>query len=237
MAAAAAQEVVDASDLVFLTVPDSAIGSVAGSLTWGEGQFVAHCSGALGLDVLERAAGTVPGGFHPLQTFPSRTPESERFEGVFVGVEGAEELGDLLAEIAEALGARPIRLEGVDRALYHAAAVVASNHVVALAAAAGRMWELAGLAPGTSREALAPLMNAATANIANMELPDALTGPVARGDVATVERHLDAIAAEPELAALYRLLSRELLRLPLQLPEEARAALTALLDGAARGSG
>lgn len=88
------------------------------------------------------------------------------------------------------LGAQPFRLEGVDRTLFHAAAVLVSNQVVALASAAGRLWTLAGLPDHLGREALSPLLLAAAANVARLELGNALTGPLAEGDVATVEAHL-----------------------------------------------
>lgn len=220
-------------DVAFLAVPDGAIRQVAEGLSWRQGQVVVHCSGAFGPGELAAAsaAGAVAACFHPLQTFPSRTPEPARFAGIFCGVEGAEPAGSWLEELARDLGARPFRLDGVDRAVYHAAAVVASNHVIALASAATRLWALAGLAAEPGREALAPILVAAANNAARMDLAAALTGPVARGDVATVARHLEALEREPELRELYRLLSNELLRLPLDHDEATAARLRELLAG------
>lgn len=204
-------------DLVFLTVPDIAIAPASRSIPWERRHLVVHCSGALGLDALAAvtAAGGIPGCLHPLQSFPSRSPEPERFRGIFCGVEGVDPLGALLERMVTVLGAQPFRLEGVDRTLYHAAAVFVGNHVVALASAAGRLWTLAGLPDHLGREALSPLLLAAAANVARLELGDALTGPLARGDVATIEAHLRALVADPALSELYRALSAELLRLPL----------------------
>lgn len=204
-------------DLVFLSVPDAAIGPVCRSIAWTPRHLVAHCSGTASLDALAAVAavGGVAGCLHPLQSFPSRSPEAQRFRGIFCGVEGAEPLGALLEHIAADLGARPFRLEGADRTLYHAAAVFASNYVVALASAAGRLWTLAGLPEHLGREALSPLLVAAAANAARLDLSDALTGPLARGDVSTIEAHLQALSPDPALSNLYRALSAELLRLPL----------------------
>lgn len=225
-------------DLVFLTVPDAAIAPTCRSIAWEPRHRVVHCSGALGLDALVgvAAAGGIPGCLHPLQSFPSRLPEPERLRGIFCGVEGADPLGSLLEQMVAGFGAQPFRLEGVDRTLYHAAAVFVSNHVVALASAAGRLWTLAGLPDRLGRQALSPLLLAASANVAALELRDALTGPVARGDAGTVEAHLRALTADPALRELYRALSAELLRLPLSHEPGAASRLQGLLEDA-DGSG
>ncbi|MGE3074947.1 MAG: Rossmann-like and DUF2520 domain-containing protein [Dehalococcoidia bacterium] len=210
-------EVAERADVVFLTVPDSRIADVCAAIPWATGHIAVHCSGALELDVLATASvrGAATGCLHPLQTFPSRTPEPERFNGVYCGIEGPEPAGSLLSRIASDLGALTFRLDGVDRAKYHAAAVMASNLVVALASAAGRLWTQAGLDPTAGRPALAPLTLAAAQNVSVMELARALTGPVARGDLTTIERHLTALEADASLSDIYRVLSRELLGLPL----------------------
>lgn len=233
---------VERSTLVFLTVPDPAIAGLVDTVHWHAGQGVVHCSGAFGLDVLRgvEVGGAHAGCLHPLQTFPAATPGTaltmracaDLFEGVVCGVEGATPIGDLLVAVADDLGARIVRLEGVDRALYHAAAVLVSNDVIALMAAASRAWERAGLDVAAAQTALAPLLLAAASNAAHLPLAGALTGPIARGDASTVERHLRGLDDDPGLSALYRALGRELLRLDLGLSPESRAALEALLhDG------
>lgn len=203
-----------AADIVFLTVPDGAIAGEARRLRWRAGQAVVHCSGALGLEALAavRDAGGLAGCLHPLQTFPSREPAPERLAGAWCGVEGDGSLEETLRGMVTAMDARPFSLAGVDRATYHAAAVFASNFVVALMAAAGRAWEAAGLPGELAREALAPLLLASASNAAALPSLAALSGPVARGDAGTVAGHLAALEAEPELRALYVELTRELLR-------------------------
>lgn len=222
---------VERCDLVFLTVPDAAITRTTGDLPWHEGQAVVHCSGALGLDALGAAAirGAVTGCLHPLQTFPAGGSPSQApalFRGIVCGVESSDAaLGARLEAITASLGARPIRLEGVDRSLYHAAAVLVSNDVVALAAAATRIWTQAGLPGDAAREAFAPLLLAAAGNVGRLPLVAALTGPVARGDVTTVEGHLRALEVEPDLREIYRRLALELLRLDLDQPPSVTADL------------
>lgn len=227
---AAPVEVVESCDVVFLTVPDTQIATLAETLPWKRGQFVVHCSGAIGLGALASASarGAITGCLHPLQSFPSRAPEPERFRGIHCGIEAPEPLGAYLETLATDLGARSFPLQGVDRRLYHAAAVFMSNHVIALAAAATQLWELAGLTDN-AREALAPLLLSASANVSRLPLRDALTGPVARGDVPTVEGHLKALEAAPELRELYRRLSAELLTLDLGHSEEIARELAKLL--------
>lgn len=232
--AASPGEVVSTCDLVFLTVPDAQIADLAATLPWRPGQAVVHCSGALGMDALAAATtrGAITGCLHPLQTFPSRSPEPSRFRGIFCGIETTgTPLGGYLEGLVRAVGATPFRLEGVDRRRYHAAAVFMSNHVVALGSAATRLWTLAGLPGDAGREALAPLLLSAANNVANLPLRDALTGPVARGDITTVEGHLAALTDAPDLRELYRALSLELLHLPLPHDAATTAALHRLLDG------
>ena len=231
MAASSGSEVAAACDIVFLAVPDGAIEHVCSAIDWEPRHHVLHCSGALGLGVLAPVtkAGATAGCLHPLQTFPSRVPQPERFAGVYCGVEGAASLAFDVEQAAIALGVTPFRLEGIDRTAYHAAAVFMSNHVIALASAASRTWVAAGLPSEMARPALSPLLSAAAANVGSMELVDALTGPVARGDVATVEAHLRALSGEPDLLALYQLLSSELLLLPLHHDADIAAQLARLL--------
>jgi predicted short-subunit dehydrogenase-like oxidoreductase (DUF2520 family) len=230
--ALSSRQVTESCDLVFITVPDDQIASVAAELPWSTGRAAVHCSGALALDALApaSAAGAQAGCLHPLQSFSSRDGEPERFRGIVCGVEGAAPLGSTLERIAAGLGAGVVRLEGVDRARYHAAAVFASNYAVALMAAARRAWELAGLPPDEARPALAPLLLGAASNVSERELAEALTGPIARGDVATIERQLAALDQDRELLELYRRLGAELLRLDLRHPPDAAERLRALLS-------
>jgi predicted short-subunit dehydrogenase-like oxidoreductase (DUF2520 family) len=225
---------------VFVTVPDDVLAAVVRNARVEPGQALVHCSGALGLDALDPVAarGGLRGCLHPLQAFPERFAP-ERLQGVSCGVEGDGKLAAQLTRMVRALAARPFSLRGVDRARYHAAAVFASNYVVALHAAAEQVWSLAGLPHSAARRALQPLSAGAVAALHALPLERALTGPIARGDVHTVARHVHALGARPELRALYMQLAAQLLDRPLGLPRARVAALRSALqpNGRKRGRG
>jgi len=218
------------ADVLFLTVQDSLLAQVAASIPWHAQHTAVHCSGAVSLDVLAPAAaeGASVGCLHPLQSFPSRTPDPARFQEITCGIDGDDRAVAFLTGVARRIGAHTVPLTGVDRALYHSAAVFASNDVVALMSFAARAWVLAGLPAEQARTALAPLLTGAANNIRDAELPKALTGPVARGDVATVERHLAALAADSQLLDIYRRLGAELLGVAAIADPSARERLTKL---------
>ncbi|HEY3410943.1 MAG TPA: DUF2520 domain-containing protein [Propionicimonas sp.] len=174
--------------VVLLCVPDREIRSAAAALA--PGPIVGHCSGVTTLEPL----GSHPGfSLHPLLTVPAVGAAS------FVGVACAVS-GDPVAEnLAHRLGMRPIVIADDDRAAYHAAASMASNFLVVLEDAAERVGRTAGL----TREDLLPLVRAAVDNWARLG-PDALTGPVIRGDEATLALHRAALLARaPDLLTLY----------------------------------
>jgi predicted short-subunit dehydrogenase-like oxidoreductase (DUF2520 family) len=226
-----AQELVASCRLIFLALPDGALAAFAEAQPWRAEQAVVHTSGALGLDALAaaRTRGALVGCLHPLQAFPAGPPAPERLRGATCGIEGPPPLAALLRALVVELGARPLALDGVRRAPYHAAAVFASNYAIALLEAASEAWRAAGLPEAAAREALSALLAGAVENARALPLARALSGPVARGDADTVARHLDALAPTPELASLYRALGARLLRLDLPLEPAARARLAALL--------
>jgi predicted short-subunit dehydrogenase-like oxidoreductase (DUF2520 family) len=201
------QAVVDASDTVFLAVPDDAIETVCRSGHWRREQIVLHCSGAHSLDLLASAAdaGALVGSMHPLQTFAGQPDDAERIAGSVIGIEADGPLRGRLAALAERLRARPIFLTAESKVLYHASAVMISNYTVALAALAAELWESFGTPRDDALQALLPLLEGAVANLGTLGLPDALTGPIARGDSATVSAHLTALVhIRPGLLPLYR---------------------------------
>jgi predicted short-subunit dehydrogenase-like oxidoreductase (DUF2520 family) len=223
--------VAERADIVFVTVPDVELANVTEQLAIGAAQSVVHCSGALDATPLMAASarGAACGVFHPLQSFGPEAP-AERFTGIAVGVDADPPLSDQLCRLAERLGAAPFSLRGIDRARYHAAAVFTSNYVVALHAAAARIWQSAGLPAESARAALATLSRGTVENIAAHDLAQALTGPIARGDAATVSGHLAALQNDLRSLTLYRALAHELLALPLQIAPDLRAAVIRVLD-------
>jgi predicted short-subunit dehydrogenase-like oxidoreductase (DUF2520 family) len=185
----------EAAEVVLLCVPDSAISDVAGGLTPGHG-WIGHVSGATHLSAL--APHTRRFGLHPLQTF-TRSRGPEQLDGAFAAVSGeTPEALAIATELARTLGLEPFELADDRRALYHAGAAVASNYLVTLYRIASGLLAEAG-APSA---ALVPLMQRTIEN--GFEL----TGPIARGDWATVDAHLEAIrAARPEVERVYRTLA------------------------------
>lgn len=203
------QEVVEQADLVFLTVPDRAIAPVCASLDWRAGVSAIHCSGAHSLDVLEsaRAAGAAVGGCHPLQTLAGAPEDADRLAGSVFGIEADEPLWTTLVELVRRFDGRPVHLAAEDKALYHASAVLISNYTVTLAAVAAELWQMFAVPVerDAALQALMPLLRGAVENLVTQGLPHALTGPIARGDAATVARHLAALGeSQPEVQALYR---------------------------------
>jgi predicted short-subunit dehydrogenase-like oxidoreductase (DUF2520 family) len=185
---------------VFLTVPDAVVARFAGEVAAG-GDIPAsvafvHCSGALGLGALGRlAARHEVGSFHPLQSFPRPRPP-EAFRGSLVAVDAsAPPLRRRLERLARDLGAKPRGVEEADRVVYHAAAVFASNYLVALAAEAVELLGTIGWSESEAVVGLIPLMGGALDEVARRGPTAALTGPIRRGDVETVTRHLEALAA------------------------------------------
>jgi len=186
---------VSGASLVLLCVPDGQIAAAAAAIP--DAPLVGHCSGATTLEPLgDREAFSL----HPLMTVPAGSPPGV-FAGATAAVEGSSPRALAAAEaLAEHLGMRPMRVAPEDRAAYHAAASIASNFLVTLEAAAER---LAGTA-GVDRAALAPLVRAAVDTWVELGGERALTGPIVRGDEATVERQRAALLERtPELAPLF----------------------------------
>ena len=205
------QAVVDAADLVFVTTPDDAIGPTAGGLAWRAGQSVVHCSGAASTDALEPAvrAGARVGGFHPLQSFADFPQAMENLSGSVFAIEAEGELAETLREMAKSLGGKWIALEPADKPVYHAAAVFACNYLVAVVKLATDLLQATGIPRREALEALLPMVRGTVNNLADAGLPEALTGPVARGDAGTLRKHLLALAQRaPELLPAYRELGR-----------------------------
>ncbi|MBN1947277.1 MAG: DUF2520 domain-containing protein [Bradymonadales bacterium] len=195
-------------DLVLLTLADGAIRPVAGGLAphFRPHQVVLHTSGLLPASVLDGLG--IParlGSFHPLQTFADPRLAREQFAGCTIACEG--ELGAVQAaqELARHLEARVVTLPAGSKPAYHAAAVVASNYLVAITAIAARLLASAGIDPEQAIEMLGPLQRGTLDNLKTLGIPRALTGPVARGDFETVQSHLAAISRlAPELLPVYR---------------------------------
>ncbi len=179
-----------AADLVLLCVPDAAIGEVARAVP--PGPWIAHVSGATTLAALDPH--TRRFSVHPLQTLTTERG-AEQLDGAWGAVTGeTDEARETATWLAETLGLRPFLLADADRPLYHAAAVIAGNYLVTLYRTASVLFDRVGAPP----EALVPLMER------TIENGFALTGPIARGDRATIDAHVRALRERaPDVVPLY----------------------------------
>jgi len=203
--------------IVVLTVRDDAITPLATSLAQShaitENHVVLHLSGAQGQEALGPLVTTraALGSFHPLQTIvePALTPA--RLKGAWAAVEGMPRAVEAGEQIAKDLGMRPFRIATKSKPIYHAGAVFASNYLVVVEAVAQRLLRHAGLSDADAWAALRPLVEGTFENLSRLEPREALTGPVVRGDTATIVRHLQSLAVDD--AKLYRALGRAALEL------------------------
>ena len=197
------------ADVVIIATPDRAIESAALTVapSLEPGALVVHLAGSRGLDAFAPMQAKRPdvrvGALHPLQSFPTANLGLERLHGSWAAVAGDPQT----VELAELLGLRPFEIHDDERLLYHATAVVASNHLVALL---GQVERLAA-GCGVPFEAFAPLIQSSVLNAFGIGPALALTGPVERGDLATVEQHLATL--DPGERDTYRTLAREVARL------------------------
>jgi predicted short-subunit dehydrogenase-like oxidoreductase (DUF2520 family) len=204
------QRVVDASQIVFLTVPDDAIAQVAAGIRWREGVAAVHCSGAAELAVLRAARdqGAATGGFHPLQMFADPEVAAAGLARCAIAVEAEGRLQGTLLKIVESLGARPLRIPPGGRAAYHAAAHHAAAFLCGSLAEAIEIWGRIGIRSDEALAALLPLARGALDAMERSGPARAMAGSIARGDLATVARHLEALGSlAPEFRERYRFMA------------------------------
>lgn len=218
-------------EVILLAVRDGAVTTAALDLAGG-GQVTAahtvlHLSGMMDEWVLAplRPTGAALGCLHPLQaiTQPERAPD--RLRGALAALTGDARAVEIGAALARSMGMRAVALAGAAKPRYHAAAAIASNYLVVLAAVAERLMTEAGLPQAEARAGIAALMEGTVANV-RAEGPAALTGPIVRGDLETVRTHLAVLP--PDLQNTYRLLGHAALE-QAHLPEETARAMRSIL--------
>lgn len=203
------------TEAVILAVRDAAVPDVAQMLL-GTGlinkrHVLLHCAGAASArDLLGAVAGQVGGvgTLHPLSAIADGKLSMRALKGTVFGVEGDDAGRAMASKLVAAINGVVLPLDGTQMAAYHAAAALASNYVVALIDAAAAVLAAVGVAQDRAAQALVPLAEGALRNIAAHGTTGGLTGPVRRGDLTTVSRHLEAIRDRPELAEIYRVLAR-----------------------------
>ncbi len=191
------ETLVDRAELILFTVPDDTIEELVEGLAklglFSAGQIVVHCAGRHGLGVLQpaTAAGAIPIALHPSLSFTGTSMDLPRLRQTTIGVTAPKPVLPIGQALVVEIGSEPIVLAEADRALYHSAIAHASNHTVAILSQA--MEVLSSLGVEDPSRVLASLVDASVSNVLRSG-PRALTGPVSRGDVATVSAHVEALS-------------------------------------------
>ncbi|MDY6847698.1 MAG: Rossmann-like and DUF2520 domain-containing protein [Geoalkalibacter sp.] len=208
------------AEIILLAVSDDRIGSVAAHLRrevgLAPGTVLVHFSGIHRADILlgDQADGLHALAIHPLKSFPDEVVGVRALPGSPFAIEGEEELLPLAEELIQAMGGIAFRIKGEQKPLYHAAACVASNYLVTLVSVARDIMAACGFSQQDAFRMLTSLMKDTGKNLAALGPENALTGPIARGDVRTVEKHLRALDALPEdIGEIYRALGRKTVEL------------------------
>jgi len=225
LAVASPAEVAAHADVTFITVPDDEIAAVAAQIHADQDQVLAHTSGLLGSDVLRAVGsghsghsgqsghsghsghsdGPALGAFHPLVSFTADVERSvAAMRGATAAIEGDDSAVDVLAALAVAIGAVPLRLPRGAKPIYHAAAVLASGGLIALLDAIATLGAAAGMSEAESLAVYGRLVEQTMANARATGIAPALTGPITRGDAGTLESHLAALrAVAPDVVEIY----------------------------------
>jgi len=216
-AAGSVTDAVSGSHTVLLAVPDDVLDPLARELASrravGPDQVVLHLSGVHTRDILAPlgSTGAALGSLHPLQAISEPSQAKSRWSGSYAAVEGDARALTEAERLCTILGLTPVHVPGEAKMAYHAAAVVASNYVVVLADLAARIAASGGVPPDAAERMYLPLIRGAAENLQRQSPMEALTGPIRRGDAATVRRHL-AVLDGPE-RQLYAGLGLHALRL------------------------
>jgi predicted short-subunit dehydrogenase-like oxidoreductase (DUF2520 family) len=203
------QEVLADADCILITTPDDIILSVCKEIARSaliKGKYVFHLSGAGGLDLLETAkeAGAAVGSIHPLQSFSSIDNAIQNIPSSYFGITADTKTRKQAEAIVLALGGKPIYISDKQKPLYHAAACVASNYLVSLLNVVESIYQTVGINEKDAKKAYLPLIYGSLKNIELSGSVSALTGPIARGDSGTIQKHVSALNANlPQYASLY----------------------------------
>lgn len=208
------------ADIYLIATPDdqlaAACAALAGTGCLSAQTVVFHCSGALPASVLLAAqqSGAAVAAIHPIRSFAAPEKIARNFGGTYCGVEGEQRALDLLSPAFSAIGAHFVAIDPAAKILYHSAAVFACNYLATLLDVAQQAYVQAGIAPDTALKLMEPLVRETVDNVFRLGPAAALSGPIARGDMATVERQQDALAAwDKTHGALYAQLAQSTIAL------------------------
>lgn len=231
-----AQSLADDMDFIFITTPDDVIGIVAAEVKWRSGQTVIHCSGANSTAVLSpaRQNGCHVGCMHPCNSFASIEQSLENLPGSTFTLEAEEPVLSDLKRFVESLNGKWMKLQEQDKALYHASVCIACNYFYTLVHLATDLWKHFDISQADAVAASMPILKGTLNNIEHVGFPGCLTGPIARGDVSTIRKHIEALEErEPRLVPLYKSLGLETIPIGLAkgtLAQDKAEELTKLLS-------
>ncbi len=215
---------------IIITTPDDLIADTCLSLVSGKavkkGDRIVHMSGALGLDILEPAeeTGALTASVHPLQTFADVAGAVKKMRGsVFAVTTRDGGMEEWAARLVRKLGGEPVPLAEKDKTMYHVGAVMASNLLVALEHAAELVYQEIGMPGERALKALMPLVEGTVDNLKRLGTEQALTGPVARGDIGVLRRHLEYLEREDLEELMHVYVSLSLYALDLAEPNLSKA--------------
>ncbi len=207
------QDVARSADILFITSSDSAIQQIVDELADGQafhpGQVIVHMSGAQSSEILDRAKefGAQVLSVHPLQSFANLEGAIENLPGSVFSIEGDKGAYGAAVCIVESLDGEYFFIDRKAKPLYHAGACVVSNYLVTVLDLGMKLLESTGIPASMATRALMPLVRGTINNVENIGIPSALTGPIARGDISTINKHLECMEEmAPELVKLYTLL-------------------------------
>ncbi len=225
-------------EIVLLCLPDEEIPKVvrelsSSSVPWSN-RTVLHCSGLLSSSVLFplKKKGAVIGSLHPIQAVCRKSPLPGQFRNVFFGLEGEKKALNVAARIVKSLHGHALVLEQKDKPAYHAACVFASNFMVVILDAATSILQGIGFSAEQAGRTLFPLIEGTLQNVKEFGVGASLTGPIVRGDIATIKAHIKAIRSVPSLRRLYSALGAQALKIARKrgLPPGKIKALRKLLE-------
>jgi predicted short-subunit dehydrogenase-like oxidoreductase (DUF2520 family) len=229
----------DQGEIVFLTVPDDTIAHVVQELTssplsW-KGKYVFHCSGLLTSSVLHplQTKGAHTASVHPCYSFPKKQSRPDLFQDIYFALEGEDLAVAAAKDITGTIGALHINIRAEDKASYHTACSLASNMSVALLYTAITLLNKCGIREDNAKKVLWPLLEGTLHNVNKIDIFEALTGPVARGDLSTVRKHLAELEQSPLARRIYVDLARQALEMAKRrdkIPKDKVSVLEALLE-------
>lgn len=205
--------------IVIITVPDDLIKNVSEQLATGisdwSRKLVFHCSGLHTSHVLSplKLQGALTASIHPIQSFAEKSADPHIFADSFFSIEGGKSSLPPCKDLVQKLGGNYFLIKAKDKPLYHAACSIASNYLVVLLDTASVLLQQVGTTEKQSLEILSPLIQGTLQNVKKLNTTSALTGPIERGDISSIEKHLLALQKYPSQAEVYLEFARKALDL------------------------